>query len=1073
MTTRVSPVQRLSGDYPRLERSALFTLSLGRIQIVTALDGATEQLGQGVDTVGGLPVPAERAARGFALKLPVYGPGGPINVNAHGRRLRRQLRGMVENDLARLEPLLWVWDADPEMAVWVLVGSGSLEDTGGGANVFADWTLSLSDGVRLGTLATHRAARQLFARPLASGATPRDWKGLVVATDLQAAATLAVHGLPAMGNGMAGPAGAPTLALRSVKLPGNRGGSVVGVAAAGLASASVVDFAADPVLSGVGDVVAVDRRGVLETWAFGGSMTTAYGLTDVVRQRWPAIRSTVRNRNVEKFFAVYGSSACLDSTGGNGGYAYMAQAFVVNNRDPSNSFMRVGEWETILNWNVGDLATLGIEGAPSPTTGNYEPFIKAMRYCISRSRAVAMCPINGTAGTSDAAFSWSGSWTDHLETDKNSGTGWRGTTSGGFTWTSPGNIKPGQTVALNGLTIPANNKLTVTATLVGCGETRTSTFTVDGNTNAGWGSGTLLSPNRYSPWCERFADLVGGGPYTLTVTTSGAVGTGCGFDGVNVEFADPHAPQVTVCTGPQFPGGDAQWAAWFAGWPHQPTVATVNQADQRLQGLVDEFGGPRAGVQMMDYGKQLGTDLALRYGDQVHLSDFGNKRMETAMFECAERSGEDMLGPAHERLSIPTSLDAPVLENGMVRLRPMMGESTDPTDRRATLAVDVPNATYSYWDEIGRIEFAYQTSNGGTWAVPQMLQAAQLVAYSPERSTVRLVIQRSAFDVTTVEVFVTLERGQPQARVEMYSPSGKPGVATGLGLAVRWVPNSTGIQAAASPAAGIAAADPGITWNNSNSTLDVGTWLGFGFEPWVASVDPAAGLPTVTMAMLRGNHYWRCMDTTTAYGGATRRGVQIEAPYGGTAAARGYCAAAFGVLSQKGQLTDATTIRFTGSGTTSNQTDANSRSGTVVRDTQTSDAAATLKIAATTWAPQKMLALARISSTVASSTFSLYHRFFGTGGTISPVASQTPPTSLSGAKYVSLGEATLGTYGSTWELHAWRTAGTGAINIDAVILVPTELRQAPPWGSYDAAGDLCARALLEHRAVPALTSKAA
>lgn len=1076
MTSVTSPVDLLSGDYPRLPRPALFTLAIGRLRVVTVLDGLGEQYGQQVESVGALPVPAEPSTRSFAVKLPVYSPSGPFNPGKDGRRLRRQLRGLLENDLARLEPVLWQWDADPDAAVFVVLGSGALEDTGGGASAFADWTLSLDGAARVGTPQTHRLARQLFARPLASGSTPRDTKGLIVATDLAAANTFAVHGLPANAGGSVRitnqSGGLPAVGVRTIRPPGNRGGQTSVYVAAGQPSGTVLDMPPDPSRAGVGDVVAVDRRGLLETWVFGHSVTTGYSLPDEARQRWPAIRATVRNRGVERYYAVPGSSVGLDAASGNGGYVQVAQNFVVANRFPGQAlFLPGGQWEAILNWGIADLASFGIEGAAAPANGNYTPFIRAMRYCISRVRSVAMCPINQTAAASDASVSFTGSWTDHADTDKNSGTGWRGTTTGGFTWTSPGNVLAGQAVALNGLTIPGNNKLTVTATLVGCGETRTSTFTVDGNAGQGWGNGT-----RYTPWCERFTDLVGGGTYTLTVTTAGAVGTGCGFDGVNVEFADRVAPQVLVFTAPRFPGGDAAYAAWFATQPHQPTNAALDMADQRLVLLAQEFGGAPAGVCVGDLGGQLGLDLASRVADLVHLNEWGQRRVENAAWEGAERSGEEMFGPAHPRVAGDAPNDTPVLENGCVRIRPYDGDATNPTPLYSTLAVDVPNFTYPCWDEVGRVVISDQTANGGAWSDGYSVAvSSNLVSYSPERAVMRVVIARNIFDTSaTTEVFVTLERGQRAFRVEAYSSSGPPGVAASRGLAVRFVPNSTGSRAYASPVGGLSSADPGAAWNNTNSAFDMAGWLGGGAQPWVALVDESAAASPVAVGLLRGNHLWRLVDDTSAYGGTARRAVQAEAPYGSTPAARGYVAATIGVIgatAQSGQAVvyEAKDVRNTGSGTTSAQTVASSRSGTVTRETQTSDAAATLKATLGASVDGRYLCLARVSSTVAASTFSVYHKCGGGGTQSSPSASTTPGTSLSGVAWMPVGEAVL-VNGQQWELHAWRTAGTGAINIDAVMLVPTERRAAAaPY--YDGAADLVARGLLEHRAVSALVTR--
>ena len=237
-------------------------------------------------------------------------------------------------------------------------------------------------------------------------------------------------------------------------------------------------------------------------------------------------------------------------------------------------------------------------------------------------------------------------------------------------------------------------------------------------------------------------------------------------------------------------------------------------------------------------------------------------------------------------------------------------------------------------------------------------------------------------------------------------------------------------------------------------------------------LNPSLYGPSVALCGLRGNHYWRCADDTTAYPGVTHRAIQIEAPYGATPAGRGYCAATVGVLNPSQLIVPAVFVRNTGSGTTSAVADAGSAAGSVVQDSQAADTNPTLKISPVGLVPQRVLVLARLGST-AGGTYSLYHKFTGTGGTTSPTRTGvTPPVSLSGVLYTPLGEATLGTAGSDWELHAWRTGGAGSIKIDQIIFVPTEMRQ-PAQPTYDGASDHCARALLEHRTVPALTSKAA
>lgn len=237
-------------DTPDVTRSAV---RLGPLRFPTLLAAPKEQFGDGLDAVGRVLTQPDSKPHAFELTLPVRVDGSPTPREA-GMRLRRQLRALLANTAARLQGLWFSLDFDPELAGWLLVGSGDVEYAEGGPT-FGEFTVSLGDCYRVGARRTHRPACRLDARDRRPASAAKDLLGDVFAADLSTLAAQTMVALPpgatALRTGRGAPIGAGSVALR-------QGRTTLVPLVVGQPDGTRVEFTADPAGT-AGDVSVFSR----------------------------------------------------------------------------------------------------------------------------------------------------------------------------------------------------------------------------------------------------------------------------------------------------------------------------------------------------------------------------------------------------------------------------------------------------------------------------------------------------------------------------------------------------------------------------------------------------------------------------------------------------------------------------------------------------------------------------------------------------------------------------------------------------------------------------------------------
>lgn len=164
-----------------------YDIRLGPLRFVTPADTVGETIGDGLEAVGAALVAAERRPRPLKLKLPVRGDHlAPESVEA-GQRLRRQVRQLIDNARWRMSGLYFVWDADPDLDGWLLIGGAELSETDPGVS-FGEYEMELSDVYIVGRPGTHRPGRRASIGDRRGGLVSRDSRRLLYSTDFSAQA---------------------------------------------------------------------------------------------------------------------------------------------------------------------------------------------------------------------------------------------------------------------------------------------------------------------------------------------------------------------------------------------------------------------------------------------------------------------------------------------------------------------------------------------------------------------------------------------------------------------------------------------------------------------------------------------------------------------------------------------------------------------------------------------------------------------------------------------------------------------------------------------------------------------
>ncbi len=234
-------------------------LTLGRMSFPTLAEAVKETVGDQLDAVGAALTPGERQPRPLPLVIPVTGAESDANPYASGNRMRRQLRSLMENPLARMGGLYVTFSPDPELNGWLLVGNCDLEESDGGITL-ADYKLTMNDAYVVGRRRTHRPARRVELMDKRLSTSPRDYLRTYYSTDWAAFSGLAVVNLPPYISDSVGAGNAP-LALAGTPMVGIDGPENL---VTGRADGEVVHYEAPEPVSAIskGGVVLFDRKGV-------------------------------------------------------------------------------------------------------------------------------------------------------------------------------------------------------------------------------------------------------------------------------------------------------------------------------------------------------------------------------------------------------------------------------------------------------------------------------------------------------------------------------------------------------------------------------------------------------------------------------------------------------------------------------------------------------------------------------------------------------------------------------------------------------------------------------------------
>lgn len=988
-----------------------YGLRLGRLLVTTALDDLKEQFGDGLDAVGATLTAPEAKPRPVTLTIPVAGAPHRTDWYEAGLRLRRQVRGLLENSQARMQGLYFAWDVDPESNGWLLVGGGDLEAQDGGVT-FADWKLTLSDCYRVATLRTHRPARRAELYDRRAAAVPFDTLRRVYGALSTSVQPLPLIYLPVGATDVTGYGG------RLPKLGGNAAVDATSVApCVGDAQAGEV-FSYERAESqfGRGDVVVYARNGAGGLVSAGHSIAAGDGLTTPSTDCWPAQLSRLWPQVPYRQIAVPGSVSCWDATIGGGalnGWADYLQKVTrptwgtlvpqpAGSRN-AHSFM----------WGINDL---GMLGSANPT-----PSIEAHRTVICRARQSVWC------GESDASVAFGTGWTTVTSTLYNSGSAFRTCNASGkvVTITVPAAYKG---TPLDLLYILNGTDAASVAVSVTGATTLSATHTLTGSAQCI--TGAYASRNGIT----RRLTTLNPGAHTITLTFNSVSGTP-GFNGWGVEAQDP--PRCLLPNTPRQPNYAVQA---FFGVPFVPTDNSFPPWNAALLALTQEFADGR--VLYLDVDSVFNKRPDMFQVDALHYSYAG--ATVTAQ-ECARAlSPEEVFGPDQ-----PLDLDdLPSVENGRCRVRlDTTGGVLPPGTGPVTMGVAVDTNNAGTWVEAGKLMFQR------AFLQVARLISSQVVEVTPERAVLKAVMATDPVDpASREEIFITLGRGWSGPRVEWYCPDAPNG--TDPFPIISWVHSQANVT------------DSAMKINSGGGATCVSTAPGS--SPWgTNSLGAMTGEPGLALYRLGSNvvqarlavHQLDATAATAADAtmyGASLSALSVWVPGNYLGVYLGF----HGLLTD--QFMDAESMAL-GAGTT-NTVVAGSNNGNAARGTRTSDANAHTTRA--NWPGGRMgryRVFARVKTS--ASTLNVYAKSTGAGGTTGPTATTTSTSYV----MLDLGEVQVGNSAATLEIHAWASAAA-TFDVDCVQAFKIEDRTMTV-PAYDGARDLAAWGLYDSRAVPALVAR--
>lgn len=388
-----------------------------------------------------------------------------------------------------------------------------------------------------------------------------------------------------------------------------------------------------------------------------------------------------------------------------------------------------------------------------------------------------------------------------------------------------------------------------------------------------------------------------------------------------------------------------------------------------------------------------------------------------------------------------TEGDVPVLQNGLCRVRYLVQGSS------SVFAVD--QFSGGIWVERQRI--APLLYIGATARYGVTFLSAQVREWTPERAVV--LCRFATNESTPFDCYLTLHRGWSGPRVETY---------------VRPAGYSNEYQAAViampAPNFGFAITSSKGARASSESWSETLTF-GESDEPWFALSQLESGTSRLSYAInVPSSVVLRGTDSTLF--GATRKGFSVGGTKtgGGTEALKlrtGYASLEVRQGATGSAVFEAETYRNV-SGTTSETSVAEASGGKAVQDTQ---AAATNR---TVYEPAGGTALGLTSG----STYAVFvrARAVTAGGTASikaeiSTASATKTTTSNTFTWIYMGTITKSSASARFAIWAWRSAGTGNVEVDRVVVVPHTM------ADQEGAGDVGAQSLYDSRAISELVAR--
>lgn len=356
------------------------------------------------------------------------------------------------------------------------------------------------------------------------------------------------------------------------------------------------------------------RGDALEVW--GHSYPFGIGASDIGRRFTALVAQGLRLR--EHMDAVSGTTFTADSSGGS-----VVKFLQKRPRTGRGAVSGSGVTATgvrgfgaapgvhLIMAGINDLNILG------NTSGAMAPFKESLRVAVSRLRAGAVFE------DSDATITTTGSWTTNADVTRNSGAGYKYTTSAAATYTitTPADF-PGGTVAI-GLQSQSN---------AGSPAGATHTASVNGGTGTAYVAVTSRSGSS-TQWIFRIPG-VPAGTNTIAVTLSN-MNTLTVLDYWQWEVPDADAPLIILVKQP-YP---ANYSAYGAVAPGPPTDAGVDVVNTMIDQVAAEFGSRVLTVNT----STLNGDSSMFAADALHPSDKGHRALAALVLNAVSAGGWTIL----------------------------------------------------------------------------------------------------------------------------------------------------------------------------------------------------------------------------------------------------------------------------------------------------------------------------------------------------------------------------------------------------------------------------------------------